>query len=79
MYALQVADGAAAASDLTNLAYEIGVALLALGAGSRDQVQGGRTASSAVLGFPQPHAGRAGASFYDHFTRLDPVASRWRC
>jgi len=76
MYALQVADGAAAASDLTNLAYEIGVALLALGAwqpGTRFKAAG--RPGSAVLGVPAAFTlGALGLLFYDHFTRLDPVA-----
>ncbi|MFI5010262.1 MAG: putative bifunctional diguanylate cyclase/phosphodiesterase [Solirubrobacterales bacterium] len=76
MYALQVAGGASAPSTATNLAYDIGVLLLALAAWQpgealeRDAVPG-----IAVLGIPAAFTASAlGLLIYDHFSRLDPLA-----
>ncbi len=76
MYALQVAGGASAPSTATNLAYDVGVLLLALAAWQpgealeRDAVPG-----TAVLGIPAAFTVSAlGLLIYDHFSRLDPLA-----
>jgi diguanylate cyclase (GGDEF)-like protein len=76
MYALQVAGGASAPSTATNLAYDVGVLLLALAAWQpgealeRDTVPG-----TAVLGIPAAFTVSAlGLLIYDHFSRLDPLA-----
>ncbi len=76
MYALQVAGGASAPTTATNLAYDIGVLLLALAAWQpgealeRDAVPG-----IAVLGIPAAFTASAlGLLIYDHFSRLDPLA-----
>jgi diguanylate cyclase (GGDEF)-like protein len=76
MYALQVAGGASAPSAATNLAYDVGVLLLALAAWQpavsveKDTVPG-----SAVLAIPAAFALSAlGLLIYDHFSRLDPLA-----
>jgi len=78
MYALQVAGGASAPSAATNLAYDVGVVLLALAAwqpvasedGEADRVPG-----AAVLGIPATFTVAAlGLLIYDHFSRLDPLA-----
>lgn len=76
MYALQVAGGASAPSAGTNLAYDIGVLLLALAAwqpGAR--LEQDTTPSTAVLAIPATFTvGALGLLIYDHFSRLDPIA-----
>jgi diguanylate cyclase (GGDEF)-like protein len=76
MYALQVAGGATAPSSLTNTTYDIGVLLLALAAWQRGATLKTDTVpSGAVLGIPAAFAVSAlGLLFYDHFSRLDPLA-----
>jgi diguanylate cyclase (GGDEF)-like protein len=76
MYAVQVAHGASAPSDATNLAYDIGVLLLALAAwqpetaDKTDAVPG-----TAVLAIPAAFTVSAvGLLVYDHFSRLDLLA-----
>jgi len=76
LYALQVAGGASAPSAATNLAYDVGVLLLALAAWQpavsveKDTVPGG-----AVLAIPAAFTLSAlGLLIYDHFSRLDPLA-----
>ncbi|MGA2453515.1 MAG: aminotransferase class I/II-fold pyridoxal phosphate-dependent enzyme [Solirubrobacteraceae bacterium] len=76
MYALQVAGGASAPSSATNLAYDVGVLLLALAAWQRGAtVESDTVPSSAVLGIPAAFTLSAlGLLIYDHFSRLDPLA-----
>jgi len=76
MYALQVAQGASAPSDLANLTYEVGVGLLALGAWQeREPSRSAETQRSARLGIPATFTLAALALLvYDHFTRLNPAA-----
>jgi diguanylate cyclase (GGDEF)-like protein len=76
MYALQVAGGASAPTTATNLAYDLGVLLLALAAWQpgealeRDTLPG-----TAVLAIPAAFTFSAlGLLIYDHFSRLDPLA-----
>jgi diguanylate cyclase (GGDEF)-like protein len=76
MYALQVAGGASAPSALTNMAYDIGVMLLALAAWQPGAaVEADTVPSAAVLGIPAAFTMSAlGLLIYDHFSRLDPIA-----
>jgi diguanylate cyclase (GGDEF)-like protein len=76
MYALQVAEGAAAPSTATNLVYDIGVLLLALAAWQPPQAQDREAVpSAAVLGIPAAFTVSAlGLLIYDHFSPLDPLA-----
>ena len=76
MYALQVAGGASAPSAATNLAYDVGVLLLALAAWQPGAtVESDSVPSSAVLGIPAAFTLSAlGLLIYDHFSRLDPFA-----
>jgi diguanylate cyclase (GGDEF)-like protein len=76
MYALQVAGGAAAPSALTNMTYDIGVALLALAAWQpRATIETDTVPSGAVLTIPAAFTVSAlGLLIYDHFSRLDPIA-----
>ncbi|HYM54236.1 MAG TPA: aminotransferase class I/II-fold pyridoxal phosphate-dependent enzyme, partial [Solirubrobacteraceae bacterium] len=76
MYALQVAGGASAPSSATNLAYDIGVLLLALAAWQPvASVEVDAVPSTAVLGIPAAFTVSAlGLLIYDHFSRLDPLA-----
>jgi diguanylate cyclase (GGDEF)-like protein len=76
MYALQVAGGASAPSSATNLAYDIGVLLLALAAWQRGAaLESDSVPSTAVLGIPAAFTLSAlGLLIYDHFSRLDPLA-----
>jgi diguanylate cyclase (GGDEF)-like protein len=76
MYALQVAGGASAPSSATNLAYDVGVLLLALAAWQPGaSVEADTVPSSAVLGIPAAFTLSAlGLLIYDHFSRLDPLA-----
>jgi diguanylate cyclase (GGDEF)-like protein len=76
MYALQVAGGAAAPSALTNMTYDIGVALLALAAWQPGTATETDTVpSGAVLAIPAAFTVSAlGLLVYDHFSRLDPIA-----
>jgi diguanylate cyclase (GGDEF)-like protein len=76
LYALQVAGGAAAPSSLTNMTYDVGVALLALAAWQRGAtLEQDTLPSGAVLGIPTAFAVSAlGLLVYDHFSRLDPLA-----
>ncbi|HLH14230.1 MAG TPA: aminotransferase class I/II-fold pyridoxal phosphate-dependent enzyme, partial [Solirubrobacteraceae bacterium] len=76
MYALQVAGGASSPSAATNLAYDVGVLLLALAAWQpltkpdAEKLPGG-----AVLTIPAAFTiGALGLLIYDHFSRLDPLA-----
>jgi diguanylate cyclase (GGDEF)-like protein len=73
MYALQVAGGAAAPSSATNLAYDVGVLLLALAAWQlRTSVEAERPSGTAVLGMPAAFTFSAlGLLVYDHFDRVD--------
>ncbi len=76
MYALQVAGGASAPSSATNLAYDVGVLLLALAAWQPGAaVETDSVPSTAVLGIPAAFTLSAlGLLIYDHFSRLDPLA-----
>ncbi len=76
MYALQVAGGAAAPSALTNMTYDIGVALLALAAWQPGaSIETDTVPSGAVLTIPAAFTVSAlGLLVYDHFSRLDPIA-----
>jgi diguanylate cyclase (GGDEF)-like protein len=76
MYALQVAGGAAAPSALTNMTYDIGVALLALAAWQPGAtIETDTVPSGAVLAIPAAFTVSAlGLLIYDHFSRLDPIA-----
>jgi diguanylate cyclase (GGDEF)-like protein len=76
MYALQVAGGASAPSALTNMTYDIGVALLALAAWQpRATIETDTVPSGAVLTIPAAFTVSAlGLLIYDHFSRLDPIA-----
>jgi diguanylate cyclase (GGDEF)-like protein len=76
MYALQVAGGAAAPSALTNMTYDIGVALLALAAWQPGAtIETDTVPSGAVLTIPAAFTVSAlGLLIYDHFSRLDPIA-----
>jgi diguanylate cyclase (GGDEF)-like protein len=76
MYALQVAGGASAPSALTNMTYDIGVALLALAAWQPGAtLEADTVPSGAVLGIPAAFTVSAlGLLIYDHFSRLDPIA-----
>ena len=76
MYALQVAGGAAAPSALTNMTYDIGVALLALAAWQPGAtIETDTVPSGAVLAIPAAFTVSAlGLLVYDHFSRLDPIA-----
>jgi diguanylate cyclase (GGDEF)-like protein len=76
MYALQVAGGASAPSTATNLAYDVGVLLLALAAWQPGgTVEGDAVPGAAVLGIPATFTFSAlGLLIYDHFSRLDPLA-----
>ncbi len=76
MYALQVAGGASAPSAATNLAYDVGVLLLALAAWQpRTASETDGVPSTAVLGIPAAFTLSAlGLLIYDHFSRLDPLA-----
>ncbi len=76
LYALQVAGGASAPSAATNLAYDVGVLLLALAAWQPGAtVRDDRAPTTSVLAIPAAFTMCAlGLMIYDHFTRLDPVA-----
>jgi diguanylate cyclase (GGDEF)-like protein len=76
MYALQVAGGASAPSATTNLAYDVGVMLLALAAWQPGAtVEKDTVPTAAVLGIPAAFTMSAlGLLIYDHFSRLDPLA-----
>ncbi len=76
MYALQVAGGASAPSSATNLAYDVGVLLLALAAWQPGAtLEADTVPSPAVLGIPAAFTLSAlGLLIYDHFSRLDPLA-----
>ena len=76
LYALQVAGGASAPSSATNLAYDIGVLLLALAAWQPGaSVETDTVPGTAVLGIPAAFTLAAlGLLIYDHFSRLDPLA-----
>ena len=76
LYALQVAGGASAPSAATNLAYDIGVLLLALAAWQPGATVGDdRAPTTSVLAIPAAFTLSAlGLMIYDHFTRLDPAA-----
>jgi diguanylate cyclase (GGDEF)-like protein len=76
MYALQVAGGASAPSALTNMTYDIGVALLALAAWQPGAtIETDTVPSGAVLTIPAAFTVSAlGLLIYDHFSRLDPIA-----
>jgi diguanylate cyclase (GGDEF)-like protein len=76
LYALQVAGGASAPSAATNLAYDVGVLLLALAAWQPGASVGGdRVPNTGVLAIPAAFTLSAlGLMIYDHFSRLDPVA-----
>ncbi len=76
MYALQVAGGASAPSSATNLAYDVGVMLLALAAWQPGAtLESDSVPSTAVLGIPAAFTVSAlGLLVYDHFSRLDPLA-----
>jgi diguanylate cyclase (GGDEF)-like protein len=76
LYALQVAGGASAPSAATNLAYDIGVLLLALAAWQPGAtMHDDRAPTTSVLAIPAAFTLSAlGLMIYDHFTRLDPVA-----
>ena len=76
LYALQVAGGASAPSAATNLAYDVGVLLLALAAWQPGAtVRDDRAPTTSVLAIPAAFTLSAlGLMIYDHFTRLDPVA-----
>jgi diguanylate cyclase (GGDEF)-like protein len=76
MYALQVAGGASAPSALTNMTYDIGVALLALAAWQPGAaIETDTVPSGAVLAIPAAFTVSAlGLLIYDHFSRLDPIA-----
>lgn len=76
LYALQVAGGASAPSSATNLAYGIGVVLLALAAWQPGaSVEADTVPGTAVLGIPAAFTLAAlGLLIYDHFSRLDPLA-----
>jgi len=76
MYALQVAGGASAPSSTTNLAYDIGMLLLAFAAWQpAATVETDTVPNTAVLGIPAAFTVSAlGLLIYDHFSRLDPVA-----
>ena len=76
LYALQVAGGASAPSSATNLAYDVGVLLLALAAWQPGaSVEADTVPGTAVLGIPAAFTLAAlGLLIYDHFSRLDPLA-----
>jgi diguanylate cyclase (GGDEF)-like protein len=76
LYALQVAGGASAPSAATNLAYDVGMLLLALAAWQPvAAVEADGVPSTAVLGIPAAFTVSAlGLLIYDHFSRLDPLA-----
>jgi|GEM_PF-251122 diguanylate cyclase (GGDEF)-like protein len=76
LYALQVAGGASAPSAATNLAYDVGVLLLALAAWQPGASVGeDRVPNTGVLAIPAAFTLSAlGLMIYDHFSRLDPVA-----
>jgi diguanylate cyclase (GGDEF)-like protein len=73
MYALQVAGGASAPSSATNLAYDVGVLLLALAAWQpRTSVEADSPSGIAVLGMPATFTFSAlGLLVFDHFDRVD--------
>ncbi len=76
LYALQVAHGASAPSAATNLAYDVGVLMLALAAWQPGATLERDTVPNAgVLAIPAAFTvGALGLLVYDHFTRLDPLA-----
>jgi diguanylate cyclase (GGDEF)-like protein len=76
MYALQVAGGASAPSTATNLAYDVGVLLLALAAWQPGEaLESDTVPGAAVLAIPAAFTFSAlGLLIYDHFSRLDPLA-----
>ncbi len=76
MYALQVAGGASAPTNATNLVYDLGVLLLALAAWQPLTAPRTDTVpATAVLGIPAAFTLSAlGLLIYDHFSRLDPLA-----
>ncbi len=73
LYAVQVANGAGAPSSLTNLAYELGVVMLALASWQPShRVRARATPGPAVLAMPAAFTLSAVALLlYDHFHRLD--------
>jgi diguanylate cyclase (GGDEF)-like protein len=75
-YALRVAGGASAPTSATNLAYDLGVLLLALAAWQPLSTPRTDTVpATAVLGIPAAFTLSAlGLLIYDHFSRLDPLA-----
>jgi diguanylate cyclase (GGDEF)-like protein len=76
MYAVQVAHGASAPSDATNLVYDLGVLLLALAAWQPETAETTEQVPSAtVLAIPAAFTVSAvGLLVYDHFSRLDLLA-----
>jgi diguanylate cyclase (GGDEF)-like protein len=75
LYAVQVASGSLITGEVTNLIYEVGVALLALGAWQPAAPSGEKAAGRAVLAVPAAFTfGALGLLVYDHFSRLDAPA-----